>query len=63
MNTIEIEGTLLDTEDGVTTVTAELSDVIEELELFGYTVVEDEGSSLDLIDSLLLAIFKRSFRP
>lgn len=59
--TIEIEGTLLDTEDGITTVTAEISDVIEELEQFGYTVIEDEESSLDLVDSLLFGDIQEKF--
>lgn len=62
METIEIEGILLDTEDGITTITAEIDHVIEELKLFGYTVIEeDTESSLDLIDSLLFGDIQEKF--
>lgn len=59
--TIEIEGTFLDTEDGITTVTADVSHVIGELELLGYTVNGEERHDLDLVDSLLFGDIQEKF--
>lgn len=63
--TIEIEGVSLGTEDGITTVTADVSHVIEELNRLGHDVIlEEEGTSnnLDLIDSLLFADINEKFQ-